>query len=96
MDRRPLAEDRVEIGVGECPCVERAEAFADDERSHERLLHGHLLVENEADQERHRVRGDECVGFVGVSEVQAVGHGAIIKPDGRAPGSARFTALPDG
>ena len=44
------------------------------ERAGEGLLHGDLLVEREADEQRHRVRGDQLVGFVGLGEVQAIGH----------------------
>jgi hypothetical protein len=39
------------------------------------MLHGHLLVEREADQQRHRVRGDQRIGLVGFREVQTVGQG---------------------
>ena len=48
MDRRPLAEDRLEVGRRELGGVERADALAQDERTRERLLHRHLLVEDEA------------------------------------------------
>jgi hypothetical protein len=74
MDRGLLAEGGVEVGVGERGGVDRADAFAHHERTRERLLHGHLLVEREADQERHRVGGDQLVRLVGVGEVEAVGH----------------------
>jgi hypothetical protein len=37
-----------------------------------------MLIERESDQERHRVLGDQRVGLVGVSEVQAVGHCVIV------------------
>ena len=43
---------------------ERPEALLERQRAGERLLHADLLVEHEADQQRHRVRGDQLVGFV--------------------------------
>jgi hypothetical protein len=75
VDGGPDAEDRLEVGRRQRGGVDRAQALAQHERPHERLLHRDLLVEREPDQERHRVGGDEGVGLVGVGEVQAVGHG---------------------
>ena len=66
---------------------------------------GHLLVEREADQERHRVPGDQLVGLVGLGEVQAIGHRPILarltrrgyaegcaEARGRGPGTERTRA----
>ena len=55
MDGGPLAEDRLEVGGGELRGVERADPLAQHERPRERLLHRHLLVEHEPDQQRERV-----------------------------------------
>ena len=58
MDRRLLPEERLELGgVGRRDRlrVERAEAPLELERPCERSLHGDLLVEREADQERERI-----------------------------------------
>ena len=76
MDGGALAEDRLEVGLGQRRRFDRAEPLAQHERAHERLLHGHLLVEREADDQRHRVRRDERIGLVGVGEVEAIGHAA--------------------
>ena len=58
--------------------VERAETLAQDERPRERLLDADLLVEGEADEQRHGVGGDELVSLVGFGEVQAIGHAPIV------------------
>src|SRR4051812_5254884 len=76
VDRRLLAQDGLEVGAGERGRVQRPDPLAQDERPRERLLHRHLLVEDEAHEERHRVAGDQRVGLVGLGEVQAVGHEA--------------------
>ena len=74
--------------------IERAEALPQHQRPGERLLHRDLLVEREADQQRHRVRGDQRIGLVGFGEVQAIGHATYfttLTNAKRAPhGSARF------
>ena len=75
VDRRPLAEDRVELGGGDGVHGERPEPLAQHVRSHERLLDRHLLVEREADQQRERVVDQQPVGLVVAGEVQPVGHG---------------------
>ena len=74
----PLAEDRLEVGLGDRGRVERAQALLEHERPRERLLDGDLLVEREADEQRHRVRDQQRVGLVGVGEVEAIGHGSIV------------------
>ena len=53
--------------------VERAEPALELERAGEGLLDGHLLVEDEADQERDRLLGEERVGLVVAREVEAIG-----------------------
>ena len=50
VDRRLLAEHRVEVGGGERRRRERAEPLAQRERAPEGLLHGDLLVQCEADR----------------------------------------------
>jgi hypothetical protein len=78
VDRRPLAEDRFEVHRGERGGLERADALADHERTHERLLHRDLLVEREADQQRERIANEELVRLVGIGEVQLVVHRTIV------------------
>jgi len=76
VDRRFLAERLVEIHPRELAGVERADALLQGERPGEGLLHGHLLVEREADQQRERVAREQLVR-VGIGcEVQCVGHHA--------------------
>jgi hypothetical protein len=53
--------------------LERAEPALQLERPGERFLNGHLLVEDEADQKREGLVGDEGVRLVVAREVQAVG-----------------------
>ena len=76
MDGGFLAEGGLQVEPGELRGVERAQPLPNGQRSRERLLHGDLLVQREADQQRHRVGREQRVGLVGVSEVQAVGHWA--------------------
>src|SRR5919201_4328668 len=63
--------------------VEGAKAPLQLERRRERLLHRHLLVEREADEERERFLSDERVGLVVAREVEPVrgryGHGSILQ-----------------
>ena len=82
MDRRSRAEQRLEIGGCQRVGIERAEALLQRQRPGKGLLHADLLVEDEADQQRHRVGGDQRVGLIGVGEVQAVGHGPIVSACG--------------
>jgi hypothetical protein len=78
VDHRPGAKDGLEVGGRQRGGVERAQALPQHQRSGESLLHGDLLVEREADQQRHRIRGDQRVGLVGVGEVEPLGHGSIL------------------
>ena len=55
--------------------VEPAEAALELAGPGEGLLHGHLLVEREPDEERERVAGEERVRLVVVGEVEPVGRG---------------------
>jgi hypothetical protein len=102
MDRGPDPEHRVEVGAGQRRRVDRAQPLAQRERARERLLDRHLLVEREADEQRHRLGRDQRVGLVGVGEVQAIGHGAIIErvvgaPSGRiATVTPQLTLVPTG
>ena len=73
MDGRLLAEERLEVGIGHGAGLERAEPLLQPERAEERLLHCHLLVEREADEERERILGEQRVGFVVARVVQPVG-----------------------
>ena len=95
MDGRPLAEGGFERGgveLGDRAGVERAEPLLDLERAGESGRHRHLLVEREADEERHRLRGQELVRLVAVREVQPVGggdrHGRSLLLEG-SPDSSR-------
>jgi hypothetical protein len=54
-------------------------------RTGERLLHGDLLIEDEADEERERVGGDQAVGLVVAGERQALGSGSCASHVGRVP-----------
>ena len=80
VDGGALAEDRLEVRAGDGRGVEGAETLAERQRPRERLLDRDLLVEREADQQRHRVLRDELVGLIGFGEVQAIGHTAIVPP----------------
>ena len=81
-----LAECRLELGGREGVGVDRAEPFAQAQRPQERLLHGDLLIKRKADEQGHRVAGDQRVGIVGFGEVQAVGHRSILAVGERATG----------
>ena len=65
--------------------LERAEPLAQHERPRERLLHRHLLVEREADEQRERVLDEQHVGLVVVGEVEAVGQRSGIVARTRVP-----------
>ena len=57
------------------------------QRPAERLLHGHLLVEGEADQQRHRGADEETVRLLRVGEVEPVrSHGHHGSRNGRPRG----------
>ena len=64
VDGGPLAEDGLQVGVGERRGVDRSEALLEDERTDEGLLHGDLLVQGKADEQRHGIGGDELIGLV--------------------------------
>ena len=64
VDRGLLAEHRLELGGRQGVGVEFAEPLLQRQRAEEGMLHGDLLVEREAHQQRQRVGGDEGVGFV--------------------------------
>ena len=55
MDCRLLTEHGLEVGVGERRGVQRPEPLTDHQRPGECLLHGDLLVEREAHEQRHRI-----------------------------------------
>ena len=78
MERRLGPEHGLEIGGRKRRGIERAEALSQHQRPGERLLDRDLLVEHEADQQGHRVRGDQRIRLIGVGEVQTVGHGPIV------------------
>ena len=81
VDRGLLAEELLElarVGGGDGGCVEAAEPPPDLERARERLLNRHLLVEDEADEQRQRLLGEKAVGFVVTREVQVGGPGGAM------------------
>jgi hypothetical protein len=85
VEGRPLAEDLHEpLGLErrQLRGVEAAEPALEVERAVERLLHRHLLVEHEADQERQRVAGEQGVRLGVTGEVERVGHGSILSSPG--------------
>ena len=89
VDRRDLAR------------VEAAEPLRQLEGRRERLLHRHLLVEHEPDQQRERALAEEGVGLGVAGEVdRARGHGADrIRSPARQPAHAagrRLVTLRDG
>ena len=66
MDRGALAEDLlqpVRIHRRDLVRVERTEPAPEVERAREGLLHGHLLVKDEPDEERERIGREESVGL---------------------------------
>ena len=73
MERRPLPECAVELAgvhARDRARVEIADPPLQLERPREGLLHGDLLVEDEADEERERLLGEERVGLVVAGEVE--------------------------
>ena len=88
MQRRALAKrrrQRVGIHGGDAGDVEVPEALAQLERPGERLLHGDLLIEDEADEERDGIRGDEAIRLVVGGEREALGSGCGTSHVGRVP-----------
>ena len=57
--------------------IEVADPALQLHRSAEGLLHGHLLVEREADEEGQRIGGEQPVGLVVAGEVELVGTAAV-------------------
>jgi hypothetical protein len=55
--------------------VQSPDALLDLERSRERRLHRHLLIEGEADQQRHRLLCEKRIRFVVTGEVEHRGDG---------------------
>ena len=83
MDRRPLAEDLLEpvrIGSRDLGRVEPSEPLLQLERAGERGRNRHLLVEDEPDEERQRLGGEQLVRLGVPGEVQRVGHASILAP----------------
>jgi hypothetical protein len=78
--RRPKRGlERAGIGRSDPAGVERPDALLQLQGAREGGRNGYLLVEREADQERHRLLGEQSVGLVVPGEVQPVGH----EPDPR-------------
>ena len=79
MERRPLAEDRVEprgVHRRDLAGPQRPEPALQLQRTGERLLQRDLLVEDEADEKGERLVDEEAVGLVVAREMEAiVGHG---------------------
>jgi hypothetical protein len=81
MDRRrslgrrlqPCLVDRRQLGR-----IERAEPLEQHPRTGEGLLHRDLLVEREADEQRHRLGDEQAVGLVVAGEVESIGRHARI------------------
>ena len=73
VDRRLLLERRLEVDRGELRRVERSEALLQHERSRERFLHGHLLVDREADEQRERVACEQLTRRLVGCEVERGG-----------------------
>ena len=77
VERRPAPEELLQLvrsHAGDLARAERApEPLLELERRGERLLHGDLLVEDEADEEGEWVARKEFVGLAVPREVEAVG-----------------------
>ena len=101
MERRPLAEGAVELAgvhARDRAGVESADAPLELERPREGLLHRDLLVEDEADEERERLLGEERVGLVVAGEVEpgrcSGRHVPILAPDASSAYLLLSDALP--
>ena len=75
--------------AGERRRVQRPRALEQHERSRERLLDGHLLVDREPDQQRERLAHQQLVRLVGVGEVQLLWHASDVNPRGSSAHSRR-------
>ena len=62
------------VGLRDPAGVERPDPLLQLQRPGERGRDGHLLVEREPDQERHRLLREQRVGLVVAGEVEPVGH----------------------
>ena len=67
---RKIASSSPGIGRSDLGCIEAAEASSDLERPGERLLNRDLLVEDEPDEQRERLLGEEAIGLVVAREVE--------------------------
>jgi pimeloyl-ACP methyl ester carboxylesterase len=64
MDRGTGSEHGLEVGLRERGGVDRTHSLEQRLGAGKRLLHRHLLVECEADQQGHRIGGDQGVGLI--------------------------------
>ena len=81
MDRRPLAEDFLELQrIHGCDrgCVEPADPALQLVRADKRSRYRHLLVERESDQQGERLACEELVRLVRLGEVESDGHGLSV------------------
>src|SRR4051812_20474057 len=89
MDRRLLAEDRIEsLWWHRCDLrrVQVSEPELDVARTREGLLDGHLLIQGESDEQRERFGRNEAVGFriAGKRQGGRCCHGGIVAPGTRS------------
>ena len=75
---RNTSSEPVGIGPRDRARVEAAQTLLQLQRPEERGRHRHLLVEDEPDQERERLGGDQPVGLRVPGEVQRLGHDSIL------------------
>ena len=70
-------EKRVGVHRRDAGGIEVAEPFAQHGRPGEGLLHRHLLIEREADQQRVRILGEQAISrlVTGPGEQRGSGHG---------------------
>jgi hypothetical protein len=68
--------ERLRVGVRDRADVEAAEAVGDLLRPEEGRLHGHLLVQQHADEQREGVVREELVGRRVAGEVERARHAA--------------------
>ena len=68
------------VGAAIVGGVEAAEPPPDLERAGEGLLHRHLLVEDEPDEQGQRLLGEEAIGLVVAREVEVRGAGGRHAP----------------
>ena len=87
---RKTRSSRSGSSAGDLRGVEPAEPLLQLERAGERGRNRHLLVEDEADQERERLGGEQLVRLGIAGEVERVGHDAILPSDTTKTASAAF------